>query len=204
VRTAVFALAWACGLAVGAAGQTRPEVSVELAGDGTPVANVALHDLLADDRFVNAMESGFPLYVAYRVELKQPRSLWDRTVTAVEWEYVVLFDPVRERFNLEDAEGTEVLQDREALRLRLERVFVVELEPDAAGEFYYRASVDARTLSDEDVDEVFAWLKGENVDAARPQRPGFLTRAARRVLVQVAPLPRLQLEAQTPKFVHQR
>lgn len=204
MRPAVIALACTCGLVAIAAGQTRPTVNAELAGNGSTVVNVVLRDLLGDDRFLNAMESGFPLYVEYRVELKQPRSLWDRTVAGVEWEYVVLYDPVRHRFNLEDAEGTEILQDRDALRRRLERVYVVDLEPDVEGEYYYRASVGARTLSDEDVDEVFAWLKGEDVDAERRQRPGLITRTARRLLVQVAPLPRLELDDETRKFVHRR
>ena len=68
------------------------------------------------------------------------------------------------------------------------------------GEFYFHAAVSARTLEDEDVDEVFGWLKGEHPDSIRRNRPGIVTRAARRLLVQLAPLPRVTLEAETERF----
>jgi len=178
-------------------------VRVELSGDEIPLASVSVVGLLADDRFLGAMESGFPLHVEYTVELRESRSMWDRTVSKVQWDYVVLFDPVRERYRLEFSEGTELVRDRVALRQRLETVVTVELSPDQAGDFYYKAMVDARTLDDEDVDEVFAWLKGEDIDSLRPDRPGLLTRTARRLLVRMAPLPRVSLEARSAKFSRQ-
>jgi hypothetical protein len=58
----------------------------------------------------------------------------------------------------------------------------------------------ARTLSDEDVDEVRAWLRRGDAEQADRDPPGFLARAARRLLVQVAPLPRITLEARTAEF----
>ena len=183
----------------------RPQVTVELTGAGRPPpqAQVALRGLLDDGRFVRAMESGFPLYVEFTVELRESKSFWDRGVARDEWEYVVLFDPVRERFVLEDADGTEIIPDRDRLGRRLEQEYaVVGLEPDGGGTFYYEAAVTARTLDDADVDEVFAWLKGENVEDGTRNRPGVLTRVARRVLVAVIPLPRVTLEARSPLFVH--
>jgi hypothetical protein len=48
------------------------------------------------------------------------------------------------------------------------------------------------------VDEVFAWLKGESEGA--PHRPGFVTRTARKLLIQVAPLPRIAVEGRSAEF----
>ncbi len=183
----------------------RPQVTVELTGAGSPPPQVlvALRGLLDDGRFVRAMESGFPLYVEFTVELRESKSFWDRGVAREEWEYVVLFDPVRERFVVEDADGTEIVPDRDRLGRRLEQEYpVVGLEPDGSGTFYYKAEVTARTLDDDDVDEVFAWLKGEDVEDGKRKRPGVLTRVARRVFVAVVPLPRVTLEARSPLFVH--
>ena len=82
---------------------------------------------------------------------------------------------------------------------RLARAYQVTLNPDGPGRYHYQASITARTLSDKDVDEVYAWLRGEAADSTRP-RPGLLTRTARKLLVQVAPLPRVTLDARTDDF----
>jgi hypothetical protein len=200
VRTALIAVYCCCCVLSRLSGQAEAEVRVELSGDEVPVASVSVVGLLADERFLSAMESGFPLHVEYTVELRESRSMWDRTVSKVQWDYVVLFDPVRERYQLEFSEGTEIVRDRVVLRQRLEAVVPVALSPDQDGDFYYKAIVDARTLDDDDVDEVFAWLKGEDIDSLRQDRPGILTRTARRLLVRMAPLPRVSLEGRSTKF----
>jgi hypothetical protein len=200
VRCGLFAIAGAVALTPELTAQDQVAVSVELSATEVPGAYVTLHGLLADDRFVSAMESGFPLHVAYAVELRESRSLWDRTVARHEWEYVVLWDPVRERYVLEDPEGTEVLPGRAQLRDRLGQVYLFHLEPEGSGEFYYRASVDARTLDDEDVDEVYEWLRGESADSLQRDRPGFVTRTARSLLVRIAPLPRVGVEGESRRF----
>ncbi len=176
-------------------GQERPLLRLDLGGTDPPSSLVSVNDLLNEQRFLQALESGFPLYVEYKVTLKRTGSLRDRTVSEpVVWEYVVLFDPVRERFTVETPDGTERLPDREALRTRLAQVYRVPLEPDRPGDYYCASEVTARTLSDEDVDETFAWLKGQSGG------PGLLDRIARRVLLEVAPLPRLKLSARSARF----
>jgi hypothetical protein len=176
-------------------------VRVELEEEEIPAARVSLHGLLDDDRFLSAMESGFPLYIEYRVELRESRSLWDRTVDRWESQYVVLYDPVRMRYRVEYFDGTEYLPDVAALTQRLEDVYrVSELQPDQPGEYYYNAVVTVTTLTDADVDEVFAWLRGEDADSLPRDRPGFVTRTARKLLVRVAPLPRMEIEGRSDKF----
>lgn len=201
MRATLLAVALCCLLVPCVTGQARPVVRVDLEVDEIATARVSVHGLLNDERFLSAMESGFPLYVEYRVELREARSLWDRTVDAVEWEYVVLYDPVRRRYRLEYRDGTEYIPDAAALSQRLEDVYPVdELQPDSPGRYYFAAVVNATTLTDEDVDEVFAWLRGEGADSLPHDRPGFLTRAARKLLVRVAPLPRVELEGKSEKF----
>lgn len=184
-----------------ASAQERPGVIVELRTSGNNAsAYVSVRGLLSEERFIRAMRSGFPLYLEYRVELMQMRSRWfDRNVTETTWEYVVHHDPVRETFVVEAPEGREDLKSEAGLRQRLERVYVVRLSPDRSGTFYYSASVTARTLSDSDVDEAFDWLGGEE-DTSSIKRPGIITRTARRLLVQVAPLPRFSRSEKSERF----
>ncbi len=201
MRSTYLAVALLLGLVPALTGQARPIVRVELEEDEIPTARVSLHGLLDDDRFLSAMESGFPLYIEYRIELRESRSLWDRTVDRLEWEYVVLYDPVRIRYRVEYVDGTEYLPDVTALQGRLEDVWPVsELQPDQPGEYYFNATVTVTTLTDEDVDEVFAWLRGEEADSLSRDRPGFVTRTARKLLVRVAPLPRVEIEGKSQKF----
>jgi hypothetical protein len=185
----------------GALGQDRSDVVVDLdLTADVPAARVSITGLLSDPRFLNAMRSGFPLYIEYQIELRQSRANWfDRTVARDSYEYVVLYDPVRETFVVEDLVGREELSGESALSRRLESIYGFRLDPDDEGEFYYSATFHARTLSDEDVDEVFDWLKGED-DTTSVRRRGILTRSARRLLVQVAPLPRLTKSAQSQTF----
>lgn len=196
----MLAVACAIRLSGGLEAQASPGLRLVLTDDGPPGVTVTVAEVLTDDRFIGAMESGFPLYVEIRVELRQPRSLWDRTVARTTWERVVLYDPVRTRYVLEDPDGREFVADRDALDRRLAGPWVVRLEPDDDGPFYYRAIVNARTLSDADVDEVFAWLKGEDLEDVERSRPGLLTRVARRLLVEVAPLPSMELQARSATF----
>jgi hypothetical protein len=199
VRHAIVLLAVLGGLSPLRA-QRSTEMTVTVVNQGGLGAELAVRALFADDQFPAAMEAGFPLYLEFRMELREKRSLWDRTATAVKWERVVLYDPVRDRYVVEDADGTEIVKEREALERRLAGPWRVPMEPAKPGRFYYKAVLIARTLSDEDVDEVFAWLKGDPVDSLRRERPGFIARTARRLLVQVAPLPTMTVEAKSPTF----
>ena len=184
-----------------ARGQTEPVLTAALRNSRPPEVVVRVEHLLARAEFLDALRSGFPLYVAYEVALRQSQTFTDRTVDDLVLEYVVLFDPVRDRFAIESGdETTEILSDRSALERRLAAAHVVGLEPDRSGSFYYETTVEARMLSDEDVDEAFAWLRGANSDSVKLRDPGFFGRLARRVLVRVTTLPHVRLRARTEQF----
>jgi hypothetical protein len=161
---------------------------------------VGVRDLLERRGFLDALQSGFPLYVEFRVSLKRSQAIRDRTVDDAAWDLVVLHDPVRDAYVLETSSGREILPHRDALRGRLARVYLVGLTAPQDGQYYYAATMDARMLSDDDVDEAFAWLRGEGADSARLRDPGIMARLARRVLMRVSGLPSLRLEARSERF----
>ena len=164
-----------------------------------PSAAVTVRGLLTD-QVVNALESGFPLYVRIHVALREPGGFFGgRTVQAADWDYGVLHNPVRNVYAVETPEERLELTARDSLARWVSKTFVFQLEPDRRGSFYYQVRVEARTLSDEDVDEAFAWLKGGDNNGPM-ERPGLLTRAARRLLVRVMPLPSFALEQKSESF----
>lgn len=189
---------------VALATQGGPHVSVGLdRGEAeTPALTVSLRNLLAEGQFLRTMHSGFPLYVAYTAEVMESRSNWfDRTAREYTWEYVVLYDPVRESYIVEETAQTVELGSERELRDYLARVYVIpDLAPGRSGRYYFRVTVDARTLSDNDVDEVFDWLKGEDADSNDLRSRSLLTRTARKFLVRVAPLPHVTLTENSERF----
>lgn len=200
-RTGVLALATLFA-PLPALGQDGIRLIVTLEdGSGNPAAIIDVSGLFGDDRFLNALESGFPLRLDFTLELREPRSGWfDRSVGGFGWDYVIAYDAVRDRYLMDDGQETIILPSARALRGRIEtRYDAGSYPPDRDGTFYYRVTLDAVTVSDEDIDEVYAWLRGDPEPAGgRSASP--LTRMARRLLVQVAPLPRERASANSPRF----
>ncbi len=200
LRRAAAALGCCITLTANASAQEADVVVRLRPTQDVPRVSVQMTGLLSDTRFLKAMRSGFPLYVEYEIELRSTRSNWfDPVVDRYYLEYVVLHDPVRESFVFEDADTREEISSEIALRRKLESVYVFGLLPDEEGRFYYGVTVTARTLSDKDVDEVFDWLKGDN-DTTTVRRRSLLSRTARRLLVRVAPLPRIRMSGKTESF----
>ncbi len=199
-RPGVLTALLLAGLAGVAEAQDRPTLRVDLRLSPIPDIAVSVRDLLGG-KVLSALESGFPLSVRFRAELREERGLFDRTVSDTSWGLVVLYDPVRERYVVQGSiEGRDDVFSQPALIERLATIYIVGLPPDVPGRFYYKVTAEVRTLSDEDVDEAFAWLGGEAPDSVQYHRPDFLTRTTRRLLVRVAPLPQFNLTAQTQAF----
>lgn len=180
----------------------RPSVSVTLTEDTVPAASVTVRGLLTD-QVVNALESGFPLYVRVHVALREPGGLFGgRVAQQADWDYVVLRDPVRDRYAIEEPDTSRTASSRDSLAYYVSRPLLFELEPGRPGRYFYQVRLEARTLSDRDVDEAFAWLNGG--DNVQVERPGFFTRAARRFLVRVMPLPSFEIEQRSEIFNYGR
>ncbi len=185
-------------LAAPAAGQ-EPTLVLDLLPGNPPRVAVSVRALLERRGFIEALQSGFPLYMEYRVRLRRPQALRDRTIWEDVRELVVVHDPVQDRYTVRTSRSTEIVPDRAALAARLGQVLVLAFD-GPAGEYYFDAVVTARMLSDDDVDEAFAWLRGEGGDSARVEDPGLLARLARRVLIRVTALPSERLDARTGRF----
>lgn len=161
-------------------------------------------DLLADGKFTNLMRSGFPLRLHYRLELWRVRANWfDQFVSDASWDAVARHDPLADDFVLIRTGGTvrRYTVDQE-LERALEIPYRITLPPKSEGRFYYLCRLEVTTLNDTDLEELTRWLKGDvgptvsgggNVGDA-------LARGAERLLVRIAGLPRLTLEARSTTF----
>jgi hypothetical protein len=199
VRSGLAVLALLAGAVVSAAAQD-PSLTVTLQ-NGVP--RVQASALLANGKFTDLMRSGFPLRLHYRLELWRTRSGWfDDHVNEASWDAVVRYDPVADDFVLirSGGGGNATRYARvDALARALDVPYKVTLAPKLAGSFYYLCRLEVSTLNDTDLQEVEQWLKGEVTPAVsgRGDLTGAVVRGAQRMLVRIAGLPRLTLEARS-------
>jgi hypothetical protein len=183
-----------------AAAQT-PSLTVTLQSEVPRVQSV---DLLADGRFVGLMRSGFPLRLHYRLELWRERTNWfDQFQREASWDAVARHDPLSDDFVLIRTGGAvSRYATPEELAHALEIPYTVTLRPAASGRFYFFARLEVTTLNDTDLEELSRWLKGDVGPAVSGEGNigNALARGAQRVLVRLAGLPRLRLEAKSPTF----
>jgi hypothetical protein len=195
---AVFAL-----LAASAAPAAAQDPSLTVAlRSRTP--EVRARTLLADGKFPALMRSGLPLRLHYRLELWRVRGSWfDQYVRDVQWDAVARHDPLADDFVLIRANGTVSRHaTSEDLARALEIPYRIPLAAPGAGRYYFHCRLELTTLNDTDLAELERWLKGE-VGPAVAAGGGVgdaLARGLQRVLVRLAGLPRLTLEARSPSF----
>jgi len=197
VRRGLAVLALLSGAALPAAAQD-PSLSIILQ-NGIPRVQVVA--LLANGKFVGLMRSGFPLRLHFRLELWRTRATWfDQYASEAAWDVVGHYDPLADDFVLLRSNGTTArYATAEALGRALEIPYKVTLAPKGAGRFYYLCRLEVSTLNDTDLREVERWLKGDVSPAVsgRGDLGDALVRGAQRVLVRIAGLPRLTLEARS-------
>ena len=199
MRCRLAVLALLTGGAVSAAAQDA-SLSVTLQ---TGVPRVQAMALLANGKFVSLMRSGFPLRLHYRLELWRTRSGWfNDHVNETSWDAVVHYDPLADDFVLVRSGGIATRYVRvDALARALEVPYKVTLSPKGKGKgsFYYLCRLEVSTLNDTDLQEVEQWLKGEVTPAVsgRGDLTKAVVRGAQRMLVRIAGLPRLTLEARS-------
>jgi len=197
VRRGLAVLALLSGAALPAAAQD-PSLSIILQ-NGVPRIQVVA--LLANGKFVGLMRSGFPLRLHFRLELWRTRATWfDQYASEAAWDVVGHYDPLADDFVLLRSNGsTARYATAEALGRALAIPYKVTLAPKGAGRFYYLCRLEVSTLNDTDLREVERWLKGDVSPAVsgRGDLGDALVRGAQRVLVRIAGLPRLTLEARS-------
>ena len=161
-------------------------------------------DGLADDELANAVHSGLPLRVGFRVELWKD-GLVDDLLGSETWTTVLTFDPLSEKYVVRTraAPGTaRAFEDYQSARAAIEGSYLVSLRPAREGRYYYTAVVVVETLSLSDLDELERWLKGELQPAVSGDRsiPGALGQGARRLFMRVLSLPERRFEARSDRF----
>ena len=184
------------------AGAQQPSLTV-LVQSGVP--RVQATALLADGKFVGLMRSGFPLRLHYRLELWRARSGWfDQFVSDWSWDAVANHDPIADDFVLIRTENGAVTRyaTGDSLERALEIPYRVRLAPKGSGKFYFLCRLDVTTLNDTDLEELTRWLKGDVSPAVSGEGNvgGALVRGLQRILVRIAGLPRLTLEARSETF----
>ncbi len=197
---ALLALASITATLLPAAAQ-GPSLTVALQSD---IPRVQAAGLLADGKFVSLMRSGFPLRLHYRLELWRMRSGWfDQFVSEASWDVVARHDPIADDFMLIRTDGSVTRHaSADSLARALGIPYRVTLAPKGSGRFYFLCRLSVTTLNDTDLEELTRWLKGEVGPAVSGE--GNIARAlahgAQRILVRIAGLPRLTLEARSETF----
>jgi len=199
VRSGLAVLALLGAAAAPTARAQSPALTVILQS-GVP--RVQATALLADGKFVGLMRSGFPLRLHYHLELWRSRSGWfDQFVSDRSWDAVARHDPLADDFVLLRSGGTVTrYAGPDDLERALEIPYRVPyLKPNDGGNFYFLCRLDVTTLNDTDLEELTRWLKGDVSPAVSGGGSvgGALSRGAQRLLVRIAGLPHLTLEARS-------
>jgi hypothetical protein len=196
--------------------QTRPPPRLEvilppasaLTKDGPTLRAIGV---VTDTAMLELVRSGFPMRLHYRLELWAARRLFDNMLASAEWDVVVRYDALNEQYRVfrvdSAADGIRqrtlgVFSRVDEAAAEVERPMRVPLSASAvAARQYFRAVLDVTTMSNNDLDEIDRWLRGELRPAVRGQRnPGTaIGRGMRRLLVRVLGEER-HLEARTPSF----
>ncbi|MGQ0537571.1 MAG: DUF4390 domain-containing protein [Gemmatimonadaceae bacterium] len=164
--------------------------------------------IMADSGIMLLVRNGFPMRLYYRVELWAAHRLFDELLASVEWDVIVRFDALNERYRAFRVDS-DVLRQLGVFGTVSEAASAVERPLRAplkasrrTGRQYYRAVLDVETMSFNDLDEVERWLRGELRPAVRGERnPGTaLGRGVRRLFVRVLGGEQRHLETRTPAF----
>ena len=196
-------------LAAQAAGPLR--LHVTLTQDSSPRGArspvVRSENLLGgESRWLDALRSGLPVRLHYRVEVWRSRDGWFDTFSRqVEWDVVVRHEPLLDQYTLLTLVGARRQERRyatlDALGAALAFAYQVNVRPEEAGGYYYAASLQVSTLSDSDLDELERFLAGDLGDGGKGEGIGSsVGRGATRFLLRLAGLPSLRLEARSQRF----
>jgi hypothetical protein len=203
------ALLGAVAAPVRAQGDARLEVQLPAraigGGDGPSFAPRAV---LASRELRELLRGGFPARLHFRSELWRNERLNNTRDGAVEWDMLVRFDQLNQKYEVYRIVGDvarrlgryDTAEEAEAM---VERPFRIMAPPMRKGRsYYYDSSLDVEVLSLSDLDEVERWLRGEVRPALRGDRnPGTaVTRTVRSFFVRLLGGERRHYQTQTRTF----
>lgn len=177
-----------------------PPLTVTVDG-GAPRLTVG--PVLDDGALADAVRSGLPLRMRFRVELWRDR-FFDELVDHADWSLILAYEPLDGRFLVArpDVEIVDEYSSYEAARAALEAEYAPGLRPGRRGRFYYLASLEIETLSLSDLEELGQWLRGELAPAVSGRRSvaGAVGTGLRRLLIRVLDLPARRYHARSGYF----
>jgi hypothetical protein len=199
------------GMPAPLAAQRLPPVHLEVrltspSASGSRAPIVQSKDLLSDDRWVSALRSGLPVRLHYRLEVWRSREGWfDNFERQTQWDVVVRHEPLLDQYSLLTIISGRGQERRyatiDALSAALGFSFQVNVKPTLSGRYYYATTLEISTLSDSDLDELRRFLEGDPDGAGGKDKVGdVLGRGATRLLLRLAGLPTLRLEARSEAF----
>ncbi len=164
--------------------------------------------VLATRELRDLLRAGFPARLHFRSELWRNDRLNNTRDQAVEWDMLVRFDQLGQKYEVYRIVGerasrlgrVDTVEEAEAL---VERPFRILAPPMRRGRsYYYDSSLDVEVLSLSDLDEVERWLRGEVRPTLRGDRnPGTaVTRTVRTFFVRLLGGERRHYQTQTKTF----
>lgn len=199
IRAVVLVLAAGLALPPMARAQAPP-LSVRAEGGS---ARVLPGHVLAEAALEDALQSGLPLRLRFRVELWRER-FFDELVDRSDWTVLLAFEPLERRYLIarDGADQPEVHPSYADARAAIERPYSPPLRATRPGRYYYLASLEIESLTLSDLEELDHWLRGELGPAVtgRSSVLGALGTGLRRALIRMLRLPTRQYQARSPVF----
>lgn len=162
-----------------------------------------VREILSDGELADAVRSGLPLRIRFKVELWRD-AFFDDLISTEQWTSILTYDALSQQYvvRIRNDARARVFPDFNAARAVIESAYAVSLRPSRRGRYYYTGSADIETLSLSDLEELERWLKGELQPAVSGDRsiPGAIGQGARRLFIRVLSLPERRLETRSERF----
>ena len=193
------------------AAQRRPELEIALPSAevlATEGPLVRAMNVLSDPKVRRLLDSGFPVYLQFRVELWSAGGFFNSLRGTTEWDVVVRYDALGKRYQLVRLVGDRVFASARFAEFatvvaEVERPYRVPLPARRqVDRQYYNVVLQLDALSRDDLDELELWLKGELRPAVRGDRnPGTaIGRGVRELVVRLLGAERWNLEKRSATF----
>ncbi|HWA15213.1 MAG TPA: hypothetical protein VG817_02185 [Gemmatimonadales bacterium] len=158
--------------------------------------------LLTDERWLTALRQGLPVQLSYKIELWRSQSGPDGLVRSYEFRVVVRHEPLLDQFSVYrlfpgQSVRNNVYPTPGTLGAALALVYQIPMKPEEGGSYYYAASMSVSTLSDSDLENFNKTIRGEITSGSGTS----LAERARRLLLILAGLPKLDRSARSESFV---